>query len=200
MKLVLSMTGGFYNYADHFLLHAAVFPAARSGRGAAAHEQAQDRQRADVAVYSGDARHAADAANLRHLFRHSDTDGREPRPHERHHPRLFHQLRRLFRRNLPRWDSVHPRRAARGRSGAGHDARTDVFFTSSCRRWQKRVLLPVSNEVITLVKDTSLANVIAVAELFRAAKNEASRHRFCRAALCRGAFLSADERRGLARV
>ena len=39
----------------------------------------------------------------------------------------------------------------------------------------KRVLLPVSNEVITLVKDTSLANVIAVAELFRAAKNEASR-------------------------
>ena len=39
----------------------------------------------------------------------------------------------------------------------------------------KRVLLPISNEVITLVKDTSLANVIAVAELFRAAKNEASR-------------------------
>lgn len=39
----------------------------------------------------------------------------------------------------------------------------------------KRVVLPVSNEVITLVKDTSLANVIAVAELFRAAKNEASR-------------------------
>ena len=39
----------------------------------------------------------------------------------------------------------------------------------------KRVLLPVSNEVITLVKDTSLANIIAVAELFRAAKNEASR-------------------------
>ena len=29
--------------------------------------------------------------------------------------------------------------------------------------------------MITLVKDTSLANVIAVAELFRAAKNEASR-------------------------
>ena len=34
----------------------------------------------------------------------------------------------------------------------------------------KRVLLPVSNEVITLVKDTSLANIIAVSELFRAAK------------------------------
>lgn len=47
----------------------------------------------------------------------------------------------------------------------------------------KRVLLPISNEVITLVKDTSLANVIAVAELFRAAKNEASRTRVGRA-LC----------------
>jgi polar amino acid transport system permease protein len=39
----------------------------------------------------------------------------------------------------------------------------------------KRILLPISNEVITLVKDTSLATVIAVAEIFRAAKNEASR-------------------------
>lgn len=39
----------------------------------------------------------------------------------------------------------------------------------------KRILPAITNEVITLVKDTSLANVIAVAELFRAAKNEASR-------------------------
>jgi polar amino acid transport system permease protein len=39
----------------------------------------------------------------------------------------------------------------------------------------KRILQPVSNEVITLVKDTALATVIAVGELFRAAKNEASR-------------------------
>ena len=39
----------------------------------------------------------------------------------------------------------------------------------------KRILLPTSNEVITLVKDTSLATVIAVSEIFRAAKNEASR-------------------------
>ncbi|MFR5795788.1 MAG: amino acid ABC transporter permease [Christensenellales bacterium] len=63
---------------------------------------------------------------------------------------------------------------ARGRSGAGHDAGTDVFSRHPAADG-KRVLLPVSNEVITLVKDTSLANVIAVAELFRAAKNEASR-------------------------
>ena len=49
------------------------------------------------------------------------------------------------------------------------------FFHVVLPQVVKRVLLPVSNEVITLVKDTSLANIIAVGELFRAAKNEASR-------------------------
>lgn len=39
----------------------------------------------------------------------------------------------------------------------------------------KRVLQPVSNEVITLVKDTSLAQVVALSELFRAAQSAASR-------------------------
>jgi len=50
-----------------------------------------------------------------------------------------------------------------------------AFFFVVLPQVAKRVLLPVSNEVITLVKDTSLANIIAVSELFRAAKNEASR-------------------------
>ena len=50
-----------------------------------------------------------------------------------------------------------------------------TFFHIVLPQVVKRVLLPVSNEVITLVKDTSLANIIAVGELFRAAKNEASR-------------------------
>ena len=50
-----------------------------------------------------------------------------------------------------------------------------TFFHIVLPQVFKRVLLPVSNEVITLVKDTSLANIIAVSELFRAAKNEASR-------------------------
>ena len=50
-----------------------------------------------------------------------------------------------------------------------------AFFHIVLPQVCKRVLLPVSNEVITLVKDTSLANIIAVGELFRAAKNEASR-------------------------
>lgn len=38
----------------------------------------------------------------------------------------------------------------------------------------KRVVLPVSNEVITLVKDTSLATAIAVSEMFLTAKNATS--------------------------
>ena len=50
-----------------------------------------------------------------------------------------------------------------------------AFFFVVLPQVVKRVLLPVSNEVITLVKDTSLANIIAVSELVRAAKNEASR-------------------------
>ena len=54
-------------------------------------------------------------------------------------------------------------------------SRMQTFFHVVLPQVIKRVLLPVSNEVITLVKDTSLANIIAVSELFRAAKNEASR-------------------------
>lgn len=53
--------------------------------------------------------------------------------------------------------------------------RAQTFIHVILPQMVRRVLLPVSNEVITLVKDTSLANVIAVSELFRAAKNEASR-------------------------
>lgn len=53
--------------------------------------------------------------------------------------------------------------------------KVQTFFHIVLPQLIRRVLLPVSNEVITLVKDTSLANVIAVSELFRAAKNEASR-------------------------
>lgn len=79
--------------------------------------------------------------------------------------------------------------------------RGQTFFHIVLPQVMKRVLLPISNEVITLVKDTSLANVIAVAELFRAAKNEASRTRVRSSPLfvCR-AFLSADERRGFAGI
>lgn len=52
--------------------------------------------------------------------------------------------------------------------------RVQTFFHIILPQVVKRVLLPVSNEVMTLVKDTSLANVIAVSELFREAKSVAS--------------------------
>lgn len=39
----------------------------------------------------------------------------------------------------------------------------------------KRILPPVSNEVITLVKDTALVQILGISELFRVAKNESSR-------------------------
>ena len=42
----------------------------------------------------------------------------------------------------------------------------ETFFTVILMQVVKRILAPMSNEVITLVKDTSLAKVIAVAEIF----------------------------------
>ncbi len=42
----------------------------------------------------------------------------------------------------------------------------ETFFTVILMQVVKRILAPMSNEVITLVKDTSLARVIAVAEIF----------------------------------
>ena len=53
--------------------------------------------------------------------------------------------------------------------------RAQVFFRIVLPQVIKRVLLPVSNEVITLVKDTALATSIAIIELFRIARNETSR-------------------------
>ena len=44
--------------------------------------------------------------------------------------------------------------------------RTQVFFHVILMQVIKRIMAPMSNEVITLVKDTSLARVLAVAEIF----------------------------------
>ena len=52
--------------------------------------------------------------------------------------------------------------------------RTQTFLRIILPQTVKRVLLPVSNEVITLVKDTSLATAIAVSEMFLSAKNATS--------------------------
>jgi polar amino acid transport system permease protein len=53
--------------------------------------------------------------------------------------------------------------------------RAQTFFRIVLPQVIKRILPAMGNEVITLVKDTALAQVIGVAELFHAAQNAASR-------------------------
>ncbi len=48
--------------------------------------------------------------------------------------------------------------------------KTQVFFKVILMQVVKRILAPMSNEVITLVKDTALARVIMVVEIIRAAE------------------------------
>ena len=49
--------------------------------------------------------------------------------------------------------------------------KTQIFFKVVLFQVIKRIVPPMGNEIITLVKDTSLARVIAVAELVKAAEN-----------------------------
>lgn len=49
--------------------------------------------------------------------------------------------------------------------------KTQTFFKVVLFQVVKRIMAPMSNEVITLVKDTSLANVIAVGELIMSSQN-----------------------------
>ena len=49
--------------------------------------------------------------------------------------------------------------------------KAQTFFKVVLFQVVKRIMAPMSNEVITLVKDTSLANVIAVGELIMSAQN-----------------------------
>jgi polar amino acid transport system permease protein len=53
--------------------------------------------------------------------------------------------------------------------------RADTFFRIVLPQVVKRILPASANEVITLVKDTALAQVIGVAELFRVAQNASAR-------------------------
>jgi polar amino acid transport system permease protein len=54
-------------------------------------------------------------------------------------------------------------------------SKAQTFFTIILPQVIKRILPPVTNEVITLVKDTSLAFVIAYAEMFTVAKRIAAK-------------------------
>ena len=49
--------------------------------------------------------------------------------------------------------------------------KTEIFFRVVIMQVVKRILAPMSNEVITLVKDTALARVIMIVEIIQAAQN-----------------------------
>lgn len=53
-------------------------------------------------------------------------------------------------------------------------SKKDAFFRVVLMQVVKRILAPMSNEVITLVKDTALARVIMVAEIIQEAQNLAA--------------------------
>ena len=52
--------------------------------------------------------------------------------------------------------------------------KTEVFFKVVLMQVVKRILAPMSNEVITLVKDTALARVIMIVEIIQSAQNFAA--------------------------
>ena len=49
--------------------------------------------------------------------------------------------------------------------------RRQIFFRVTLLQVVKRILSPMSNEIITLVKDTSLARIIAIVELTKAGED-----------------------------
>ena len=51
--------------------------------------------------------------------------------------------------------------------------KSQVFFRVILMQVIKRILAPISNEIITLVKDTALARVIMIVEIIQAAQNYA---------------------------
>lgn len=53
--------------------------------------------------------------------------------------------------------------------------RTEVFFKIVLMQVVKRILAPVGNEIITLVKDTALARVVLVAEIIKEAQDFVAR-------------------------
>ena len=49
--------------------------------------------------------------------------------------------------------------------------RSQIFFKITLLQMVKRIVPPMSNEIITLVKDTSLARIIAIMELTKAGED-----------------------------
>ncbi len=67
-------------------------------------------------------------------------------------------------------------------------SRAQTFFKIILPQVIKRILPPVTNEVITLVKDTSLAFAISVTEMFTVAKAIAAREKTMAAFVAAGVF------------
>ena len=76
--------------------------------------------------------------------------------------------------------------------------KTQTFFCIILPQVVKRVLLPMTNEIITLIKDTALASTVAVVELMTIAKKQVSSSSSVEPAGHR--VLSGAERRGRAAV
>ncbi len=53
--------------------------------------------------------------------------------------------------------------------------KVQIFFKITLKQVIKRIVPPMSNEIITLVKDTALANAIAIPEIIKCAKDMATR-------------------------
>ena len=53
-------------------------------------------------------------------------------------------------------------------------SKSQIFFKIILMQVVKRILAPISNEVITLVKDTALARVIMIVEIIKAAQEFAA--------------------------
>ncbi len=52
--------------------------------------------------------------------------------------------------------------------------RSQIFFKVTLLQMVKRIVPPMSNEIITLVKDTALANYISIMEIIMTAKEYTS--------------------------
>ena len=65
---------------------------------------------------------------------------------------------------------------------------SQIFFRVKLMQMIKRIVPPLSNEIITLVKDTSLATAIAVSEMYLTAKNATSASGFVEPLFLAGVF------------
>ena len=66
--------------------------------------------------------------------------------------------------------------------------KTQIFFRIRLPQVFKRILAPMSNEVITLVKDTSLARVISVVEITKISQQLANNYAIIWPPFYAGAF------------